>query len=153
MSSSGGNITQFRRHDGASRSRQLLSSYPHGRLLLSRARRELASLERLADLSVSMPLTNDAWRMLLRILVDTLQGRVVTVHGLAKDLVLSPDIARRYLLALESERLVLVVATKGIGAACGVSDPEPDSIERGVTIGDEGILRVARYFLPEAANE
>lgn len=167
MSSNGGSVTQFKSHGRAGRSSRLLPTYPHGKLLLGRAKRELAALERLAALSASLPLANDAWRILLRILIDTLQRRQVTVLGLARDLRLSPDIVVRYIRALESERLVLVCA--GSDGQSGQSDQSSRSGEgrtnaagqvRGprladarVTIGDEGILRVARYFLPEAANE
>lgn len=152
MSSSGGSITHFRSSDRVAWL-TLQSSYPHGRLLLSRAKRELAAIERLAGLSATMPLTNDAWRMLLRILVDTLQGRLVTVRGLARDLALSPDITRRYLRSLESEKLVLVVEARSPVTACDATEREADPNEGRVTIGDEGILRIARFFLPAAANE
>lgn len=164
MSSNGGSVTQFNSHGRTGRSSRPLPTYPHGKLLLGRAKRELAALERLAALSASLPLANDAWRILLRILIDTLQRRQVTVLGLARDLRLSPDIVVRYIRALESERLVLVCAgsdgqsgqssRSGEGRRNGAGQVrEPRLADARVTIGDEGILRVARYFLPEAANE
>lgn len=161
MSSNGGSVTQFKSHGRAGPSLRLLPTYPHGKLLLGRAKRELAALERLAALSASLPLANDAWRILLRILIDTLQRRQVTVLGLARDLRLSPDIVMRYIRALESERLVLVcVGREGQSGQSSEGRKNAAGQVRGprladarVTIGDEGILRVARYFLPEAANE
>lgn len=164
MSSNGGSETQFNSHGRTGRSSRPLPTYPHGKLLLGRAKREIAALERLAALSASLPLANDAWRILLRILIDTLQRRQVTVLGLARDLRLSPDIVMRYIRALESERLVLVCAgsdgqsgqsgRSGEGRRNGAGQVrEPRLADARVTIGDEGILRVARYFLPEAANE
>lgn len=164
MSSNGGSVTQFNSHGRTGRSSRPLPTYPHGKLLLGRAKRELAALERLAALSASLPLANDAWRILLRILIDTLQRRQVTVLGLARDLRLSPDIVMRYIRALESERLVLVCAgsdgqsgqsgRSGEGRRNGAGQVRgPRLADARVTIGDEGILRVARYFLPEAANE
>lgn len=164
MSSNGGSVTQFKSHGRAGPSLRLLPTYPHGKLLLGRAKRELAALERLAALSASLPLANEAWRILLRILIDTLQRRQVTVLGLARDLRLSPDIVMRYIRALESERLVLVcVGREGQSGQSGRSSEGrknaagqlrgPRLADARVTIGDEGILRVARYFLPEAANE
>lgn len=164
LSSNGGSVTQFSGHGIARKSSRLLPTHPHGKLLLSRAKRELASLERLAVLSASLPLANEAWRILLRILIDTLQRRQVTASGLAKDLKLSPDIAMRYLRALESERLVMVCAgTDGLVGRLSWSGEgrvnasgqamERQPADARVSIGDEGILRVARYFLPEAANE
>lgn len=139
MGANGGNLIKLRGQGKARGSIRELRSYPHGKLLLSRAQRELASLERLKSLSPELPLTNDAWRILLQVLVDTLHGEAATIARLAGMLGLSADVTRRYIRVLETERLVL---------RSGISD-----LHCSISIGDEGLLRVARYFLPEAANE
>lgn len=139
MGANGGNLVKLQGQAKARAVMRGLSSYPQGRLLLSRAERELASLERLSALSPDLPFTNDAWRILLRVLVDTLHGKPATIARLAGLLGLSADVARRYVRVLEAERLLLWSGTNDLHCC--------------VTIGDEGLLRVARYFLPEAANE
>lgn len=114
-------------------------SYMHGRLLLNRARRELAAMQRLSEISPTTPLVNEAWRLLLMTLAENLRGGPAYSEDLADRTGVRSDITLRYLRVLESDRLILL--------------GEPGPKGHAACIADEGLLWMTRYFLPEAANE
>lgn len=135
MTAVGGDLLHWRSRDGLHR----LQSYQHGKMLARQARKELASAKRLAALNAGFSLTNDGWIILLQVLVNALSKQDTTVAHLAVSLDMNLEILSRYLRVLEREKLV--VCAKGI-------NPEGT-----ISIGDEGLVRLARYFLPQAANE
>lgn len=120
-----------------------LRNFSHGRMLLGRARRELAMLAKLENLSSGVPLANEAWSLLLRVLIRSLEGRLTTLSEISQQIGVDSQIALRYVRVLEKERLVVFLA----------SGPTTDIGASKIAIGDEGLLRIARYFLPEPANE
>ncbi len=118
---------------------EVRKSYTHGRFLLNRTRRELAAMQRLSEISPTTPLVNEPWRLLLMILAANIRGKPAYSQDLAQDIGIRAEISLRYLRSLESDRLVLL--------------GEPGPRGRSACVGDEGVLRIIRYFLPEAANE
>lgn len=120
-----------------------ISCFPHGKMLLRRAKGELAAISRLKCLEQSVPLTNDAWSIFLHILVDSLEGRSSAITRLSQRLLLSRDAVIRYLRVLEFDRLIL----------CSDLNNKNPKIEIYASVADSGLLRAARLFLPEAANE
>lgn len=112
-------------------------------MLLGRARRELAMLAKLEKLSSGVPLANEAWSLLLRVVIGSLEGRLTTLSEISQQIGVDSQIALRYVRVLEKERLVVFLA----------SDSSSDIGASKIALGDEGLLRIARYFLPEPANE
>ena len=117
--------------------------FPHGKMLLRRARGELAAISKLKRFEQSVPLTNDAWHIFLHILVHSLEGRLISTTELSRRLSLPSDVVIRYLRALEIDRLILCSDLKALY-------PKNEIF---ASVGDTGVLRAARLFLPEAANE
>lgn len=135
VSAKSGNLAEWRSRQDLQRFR----SFRHGRMLLRQARKELDSAKRLAAINVGFPLANDAWILLLQVLVNTLSGKDTTVSDLSDSCDIKFEIVVRYLKVLEKEQLL--ICSQEINRAGPVS------------IGDAGLLKLARYFLPQAANE
>lgn len=72
-------------------------SHTHGQFLLSRARRELAAMQRLSEISSTAPLVSEPWRLLRLTLIENLRGYPAYSEVLAERTGISPDIALRYL--------------------------------------------------------
>ncbi len=84
-------------------------------------------------------LVNEPWRLLLMILAENFRGNPAYSEDLARRTAVKAEIALRYLRYLESDRLVLL--------------GEPGPKGHSAWLVDEGVMRITRYFLPEAANE
>jgi hypothetical protein len=112
---------------------------PFSKLLQSRVHQELRALDRLAELSGSFSLVNDGWSILLAILSENMAGSTAECARIARQRNLCPDLASRYFHALAAERLIVL--------AC------PSEDECIAHLADKGLLKVVRYFLPEAVND
>lgn len=96
-------------------------------------------MQRLSEISRSVSLANDAWRLMLLTLTENLRGGPAYATAMAQTIGLKTEIVIRYLHVLEAERMI-VLGKAADGAVIA-------------SIGDEGLLRIVRFFLPSAAND
>lgn len=108
--------------------------------LLGRMREELRACALRAGLTKAHKLTNDAWPILLRIAVDTLQGRFSFSPVLSRKQALSHGLLIRYLNVLKSEGLVHTW-------------PSAHDGEVKCALSAEGHDKLCALFLPQAAND